>query len=424
MPNTSPITSSTIVNVAVAVIHYQQQYLLGFRHAAQYQGNRYEFVGGKIDADESPITALIREVAEETGIDISSINDSSGHGDRSEHQSNNNNDSLATTAIKLGRLHHDYGDKQVCLQVYNVTLTAAQYQQHQDCAVGLEGQALIWVPKDKLLAGVYPLPAANQTILQWLKLPTQVAITHPVAHFEKQANFEQNHLEQNNLERDSIEQDNMTAQAAWLNYHQQHLPAAAWVYMRPKGSDSAAGAALVSQLMQARSDIQTLVPMSLFVSPLFSHSSANIKALHLTHTDVMTWFESISLSNKKSIDPKAIEHTTNDSHDHLLSANYPSASHPLIISCHDSLSINAANQLAARRVQQQLPPVIGIFLSPVMSTQTHPDAEPLGWASWSSLAQLADMPVLALGGLSPAMSAIAAQHGATSIAGIRQFHDE
>ncbi|MGP4848840.1 NUDIX domain-containing protein, partial [Marinobacter sp. 1Y8] len=51
-----------IVNVAVAVIHYKDQYLLGFRDATQHQGNRYEFVGGKIEANESAAQALIREV--------------------------------------------------------------------------------------------------------------------------------------------------------------------------------------------------------------------------------------------------------------------------------------------------------------------------------------------------------------------------
>ena len=56
-----------IVNVAVAVIHHKAQYLLGFRNAAQHQGNRYEFVGGKIETNENAEQALIREVAEETG---------------------------------------------------------------------------------------------------------------------------------------------------------------------------------------------------------------------------------------------------------------------------------------------------------------------------------------------------------------------
>ena len=94
----SPTIGVTIVNVDVAVIHYQNQYLLGFRDATQHQGSRYEFVGGKIEATESADPALKREVAEETGILI------------------DNN-----TLVKLGRLHHDYGDKQVSLQVYKIT---------------------------------------------------------------------------------------------------------------------------------------------------------------------------------------------------------------------------------------------------------------------------------------------------------------
>ncbi len=389
MPNHLP----TVVNVAVAVIHYQQQYLLGFRHAAQHQGNRYEFVGGKIDADESPIAALIREVAEETGMDISGISGISGISESSAGAASQNH---ATTAIKLGRLHHDYGDKQVCLQVYKVALTAAQYQEYQHYEQGLEGQALKWVSKDTLLAGVYPLPAANRTILSWLSLPSQVAITYPIAHF-----YQQTDIEPASLDKTNVEQDNSIAQAAWLTYHQQHLPAAAWVYIRPKADDSAA---IAAQLMQARPDIQTLLPMSL----LSTQSLPNVQALHLTHAEVMRWF------NRHKTQA---QHTTN--HDHVgLSATYP-----LIISCHDRDSIHAANQLAALRVQQQLPPVIAIFLSPVMSTQSHPDTDALGWEKWSSLAQLADMPVIALGGLAPAMRSTATQYGAMSIAGIRQFHE-
>ena len=93
----------------------------------------------------------------------------------------------------------------------------------------------------------------------------------------------------------------------------------------------------------------------------------------------------------------------------------------MIVSCHDAASIYAANKLANARLQQQLPPVIGIFLSPLLATQTHPDTAPLGWSDWSTLAQLADMPVIGLGGLSPAMIERVAQYGGISVAGIRQF---
>ena len=42
----------TVVNVAVAVIYHDNHYLLGFRDASQHQGNRYEFVGGKIESEK------------------------------------------------------------------------------------------------------------------------------------------------------------------------------------------------------------------------------------------------------------------------------------------------------------------------------------------------------------------------------------
>ena len=347
-----------IVNVAVAVIYYQHQYLLGFRNASQHQGNRYEFVGGKIDANETAQQALIREVAEETGIDIAN-----------------------NTAVKLGRLHHDYGDKQVCLQVYKVALSAQQYEQHRHCQQGLEGQALTWVDKSKLLAEDYHLPAANKTILAWLRLPQQIAITYPLAHFNDVAD----------------------PAAAWLQFHAAHLAHDAWVYVRPKAMHSDNN---IAQLLRLRADIQAIVPAE-FESDQAHKQAINhqIVAKQLTQTQLIRGLSDIN---------NDVHQSKNAIHDDLL--NYP-----LIISCHDAESVAAANKLAHRRLEQQLPPVIGIFLSPVLATQTHPDTEPLGWQAWSILAELADMPVIGLGGLSPKMSTQAEQYGGSAVAGIRRF---
>ena len=351
-----------IVNVAVAVIYYQHQYLLGFRNASQHQGNRYEFVGGKIDANETAQQALIREVAEETGIDIAN-----------------------NTAVKLGRLHHDYGDKQVCLQVYKVALSAQQYEQHRHCQQGLEGQALTWVDKSKLLAGDYQLPAANKTILAWLRLPQQIAITYPLAHFNDAAD-----------------------PAAWLQFHAAHLAHDAWVYVRPKAMDADNN---IAQLLRLRADIQAIVPAE-FESDQAHKQAINhqIVAKQLTQTQLIRGLSDIN---------NDVHQDKNAFHD-VLSTNHL-LNYPLIISCHDAESVAAANKLAHRRLEQQLPPVIGIFLSPVLATQTHPDVEPLGWQAWSILAELADMPVIGLGGLSPAMRAQAEQYGGIAVAGIRQF---
>lgn len=352
-----------IVNVAVAIIHYKDQYLLGFRNAAQHQGNRYEFVGGKIDHNENAEQALVREVAEETGIAI--------------HDN---------TIVKLGRLHHDYGDKQVSLQVYKIELTAKQYEQHEHCQYGLEGQTLIWVNKLDLLAEKYALPAANKTILEWLSVPATIAITYPLSHFSTHSDPKE----------------------AWMHYHQNSLAVETWAYIRVKETMSED---IVGQLMRQRSDIFAIVNHDVYNSLLDAEDAMakdkiihqQVVAHHLTHDVLMEWFDSTqdNLADGKSI--------------------FIPSTHPLIVSCHDAFSIKAANQLASVRLQQQLPPVIGAFLSPVLATQTHPDTEPLGWERWSELAQLADIPIIGLGGLSPTMTDQALKHGGISVAGIRQF---
>ena len=378
--------SAQVVEVAVAVIRYQQRYLLGYRNASQHQGDRYEFVGGKIDKGETASAALIREVSEETAIDIS-----------------------GNHAIKLGRLHHDYGDKHVCLHVYNVELSAAQYQQHKDDKFGLEGQALIWVDKADLLANKYNLPAANTTILAWLIVPALITITYPLAHFATQATT------QTDIHK------------AWLNFHQHNIAKNAWVYVRLKDKQAKRYAA---SLLQARSDIIAILPVEDSSDiDSFDNFKTNIDktstdktstdknipdedldaeslrpqlaAYHLNHAEVLTWFDNLQVNF--------------DDNKHLY------IEQPLILSCHDIPSIQAANYIAAVRLKQCLPPIIGIFLSPVLATQTHPDTKPLGWEQCSELAQWADMPVIALGGLSPAMSHLASSYGAISIAGIRQF---
>lgn len=374
-PSAAPTLSGSlpakIVNVAVAVIHYQNQYLLGFRSQAQHQGNRYEFVGGKIEDGELPQVALIREVAEETGIDITE-----------------------NVAIKMGRLHHDYGDKIVCLHVYDVALSTTQFAPYKAVEQGLEGQALTWADKDKLLAGEYPLPAANSTILAWLTLPPHIAITYPLAHFDA------------------------SSPALWLSYHQSYLPIGSWVYCRPKAAqqghetipaDTTLDRMVIQQLLQARPDISGIAPWTDTAAQNDELSAeATVCAYHLSHSQLMAWFAQAQHQDNQA-----------DKEEQIL----PALQQPLIVSCHDISSIEAANQLARIRLAAKLPPVIGMFLSPVLATPTHPDETGLGWQAWAALALRADIPVIALGGLYPDMSAQAAEQGALGIAGIRHFHE-
>lgn len=133
-----------IIPVTVAVLRHHDNFLLATRHAHQHQGGKLEFVGGKIELNETPQTALMREVSEELGLDIS-----------------------ANTMRKLGQICHDYGDKMVRLYVYEIALTDSQYLDFKDKKFGLDNQALLWLDKMTLLQSGERFPQANQQILVW-----------------------------------------------------------------------------------------------------------------------------------------------------------------------------------------------------------------------------------------------------------------
>lgn len=138
------------VDVAVAVICHHQNYLLAYRDKHLHQGDRLEFVGGKVEIGETPIQALVREVAEEIGLDIA-------------------NEDI----VSMGHICHDYGDKQVCLWVYQVCLSDVCYDGFKRVLVGRQGQALYWYDKKTLLALGERLPKANGKILEWLAIDNE-----------------------------------------------------------------------------------------------------------------------------------------------------------------------------------------------------------------------------------------------------------
>ena len=83
-------------------------------------------------------------------------------------------------------------------------------------------------------------------------------------------------------------------------------------------------------------------------------------------------------------------------------------------SCHDAAQLAKALQLG----------VDFATLSPVAATASHPDAAPLGWDVFQSLAEATAMPVYALGGMLPAQLPRARAAGAQGVAGIRGFWTE
>ena len=123
----------TAVHVAVGVILDSEQRILITRRASDaHQGGLWEFPGGKLEPGESLQQALARELGEELGIEIGRTSE-------------------------LLQVNHDYGDKQVLLDVHVVW-------EHSGEARGLEAQPLCWVPAAQLPD--YTFPAANVPIVE------------------------------------------------------------------------------------------------------------------------------------------------------------------------------------------------------------------------------------------------------------------
>ena len=121
------------VHVAVGVIlDAQNRILISKRAADTHQGGLWEFPGGKVEPGESVGLALARELHEELGIDIS------------------------PSVRPLLEVHHDYGDKQVLLDVWVVTGFTGE-------ARGREGQPLAWISQAELPD--YAFPKANEPIV-------------------------------------------------------------------------------------------------------------------------------------------------------------------------------------------------------------------------------------------------------------------
>ncbi len=80
-------------------------------------------------------------------------------------------------------------------------------------------------------------------------------------------------------------------------------------------------------------------------------------------------------------------------------------------SCHNLAELKHAEQIG----------VDFVVLAPVLPTQTHPDAKPLGWTGLSELIEQINLPVFALGGLKTVDLQRAVAVGAQGIAGISAF---
>lgn len=234
------MTDKQEIAVAVGVIAFRhkdgERFLLAKRHAHQHQGDKLEFVGGKIEQGETAKNALIREVSEELGVAIDDCQ-----------------------IDKMGVICHDYGDKLVKLVVYRVFLCDNVYQHLANKSVGADNQALSWHSLDELLNLKDKLPTANAQILDWLTIPSVLPVS------------------------DSLE--NLTNAGITFVERYQHLPKSALLRVR-LSDDWQTVAQELQTLANIRPDLGYLVPMGLLDFDKNLLEKLNIKGIHLTQNEV------------------------------------------------------------------------------------------------------------------------------------------
>ena len=132
------------LHVAAGVIRNAHgQVLIAKRPLDKHQGGLWEFPGGKVEPSETAEAALARELAEELGIAV-------------------------TAARPLIQVRHDYPDKEVLLDVWEVSAFAGDPH-------GAEGQPIVWVAPEDLPR--YEFPMANRPIITAARLPDTYLIT-------------------------------------------------------------------------------------------------------------------------------------------------------------------------------------------------------------------------------------------------------
>lgn len=139
------MTAVREIHVAVGAIFRNGKVLIARRPEHVHQGGLLEFPGGKVEPGESVRQALVREIREETGLRID-----------------------PGALEPLIEVRHDYGDKQVFLDVWQTSSAEGDAQ-------GCEGQEIRWLDVRELADADFP--AANRPIIRALQLPRHYAIT-------------------------------------------------------------------------------------------------------------------------------------------------------------------------------------------------------------------------------------------------------
>lgn len=124
-----------VVHVVVGIVFDEQKrVLIALRPKHIHQGGLWEFPGGKVEFNETPIQALTREFKEELGISV-------------------------RTAKPIKQFKYHYSDKSVLLDVWHIIYFTG-------IPSGVEGQLIQWLPIEALSS--IKVPKANEVIVELL----------------------------------------------------------------------------------------------------------------------------------------------------------------------------------------------------------------------------------------------------------------
>src|SRR6266404_6120929 len=126
-----------VLVAAVALIDTDGRVLLAERPAGKVLAGLWEFPGGKVNPGETPERALIRELAEELGIDVA-----------------------ASCLAPLTFASYSYPDFHLLMPLYVC-------RKWSGIPVAREGQRLSWVRPAQL--GDYPMPPADKPLIAMLR---------------------------------------------------------------------------------------------------------------------------------------------------------------------------------------------------------------------------------------------------------------
>lgn len=126
-----------VLVAAAALIDPDNRVLLAQRPAGKSMAGLWEFPGGKVDAGETPETALRRELFEELSIDV-----------------------CHSCLAPFTFASHDYEDFHLLMPIFLC-------RQWDGVITPREGQSIAWVRASRL--SEYPMPPADRPVIPWLR---------------------------------------------------------------------------------------------------------------------------------------------------------------------------------------------------------------------------------------------------------------